>query len=164
MDVETWTDYGLKVTTKNKLLEGNNLVSAIGSVFVGGGTVNPFEGSSHSCQFYSEVFSSGPWNEVSPLISILGFMHYGTKYTKAGQFVDLICIGTNLVIPLSQGEYKGGCDQVKDVKINSYKFSTMNEDTGTPNDDAKIDIRILCKDGTVISILYSGVTRPHGYY
>ena len=72
--------------------------------------------------------------------------------------------GDSLIIPMNQGKYEGGCDLVKDVKINSYSFSSYQEDLYTINDDGKIDIRILLKDGTIISILFAGKTPFDGYY
>ncbi len=165
---------GTEFKTKNKLAIGNKKSYPIGSVFVGGGVANPSKGSSHRCHFYGESFTEGPnWDKVAAMVYIGGFRHTGTEYTAPGQYIDFIFIsmmepsngyGEYLSIPMNQGKYEGGCDLVKDVKINSYKFSTYNEEDQTLNDDGKIDIRVLMKDGTKISILFAGKTPYDGYY
>jgi hypothetical protein len=162
---------GTKSKTKNKLAIGSKKSYPIGSVFVGGGIADPREGSSHRCHFYQDSFTEGPcWDKVASMIYISGFRYKGTEYTIPGQYIDRITIITDdlgfgkiLNIPMNQGKYEGGCDLVKDVKINSYKFSTYKEDYYTINDDANIDIRILMKDGTVIAILFAGTTPFDGY-
>ena len=164
---------GTEAKTTNKLAIGTKKSYPIGSVFVGGGIADPSEGSSHRCHFYAESFTEGPnWDENPSMIYIGGFRYKGTEYTAPGQFIDYIGIkldsslgyGEYLQIPMNQGKYKGGCDFVKDVKINSYKFSTYQEDMYTLNDDAKIDIRILMNDGTAIAILFAGKTPYDNYY
>ena len=164
---------GTEVKTKNKLAIGSKKSYPIGSVFMGGGVADPQKGSSHRCRFYEESFTEGPnWDEVSSMVTIMGFRHRGTEYTAPGQFIDFIGIdldptlgyGEFLIIPMNQGKYEGGCDLVKEVKINSYKYSTYQEDHDTLNDDGKIDIRILLKDGTKVSILFAGKTPFDGYY
>ena len=112
------------------------------------------------------------WDEVQELILITGFRYKGTEYTAPGQFIDEISIrldsslgyGECLRIPMNQGKYEGGNELVKDVKINSYKFSSYQSDHYTLNDDARIDIRILLKDGNTIAILFAGKTPYDGYY
>lgn len=164
---------GTEVKTKNKLAIGNKESYPIGSVFVGGGIADPSKGASHRCHFYMEPFTEGPnWDQVNPIVFIRGFWHNGTDYKAPGQCIDFIGIamdqtlgyGDSLIIPMNQGKYEGGCDLVKDVKINSYSFSSYQEDLYTINDDGKIDIRILLKDGTKISILFAGKTPYDGYY
>ena len=165
---------GTEVKTTNKLAVGSKKSYPIGSVFVGGGVADPNKGSSHRCHFYQESFTEFPYcdDEAPLMIYISGFRYTGTEYTAPGQFIDFISIrldqslgyGDSLLIPLNQGKYKSGCDLVKDVKINSYKFSTYKEDLYTLNDDGKIDIRILLKDGTKISILFAGKTPYDGFY
>lgn len=165
---------GTEVKTKNKLAIGSKKSYPIGSVFMGGGVADPNKGSSHRCHFYQDSFTEFPYcdDEAPLMIYISGFRYTGTEYTAPGQFIDFISIsldqslgyGDSLLIPLNQGKYKGGCDLVKDVKINSYKFSTYKEDLYTLNDDGKIDIRILLKDGTKISILFAGKTPYDGFY
>ena len=165
---------GSEVKTKNKLAIGNKKSYPIGSVFVGGGVADPTIGASHRCRFYSETFTEGPlWDKVREMIYINGFRYLGVEYTAPGQYIDHIAIygldpslhyGEELNIPMNQGKYEGGCDLVKDVKINTYQFSTYQADHYTKNDDARIDIRIEMKDGTIISILFAGVTPYDGYY
>ena len=164
---------GTEVRTKNKLAIGNKKSYPIGSVFAGGGVADPSKGASHRCHFYKEPFTEGPnWDQVNPIVSIRGFWHKGTDYKAPGQCIDFIGLamdqtlgyGDSLIIPMNQGKYEGGCDLVKDVKINSYSFSSYQEDLYTINDDGKIDIRILLKDGTKISILFAGKTPFDGYY
>lgn len=159
-----------ELVTKNSGLEK---VIPIGSVFVGGAVADPKMGSSHRCHFYDEAFTEGPkWNEVAERIFIEGFRHKGIEYTAPGQYIDKIRIrldsssgvGNWLQIPMNQGKYEGGCELVKDVKINSYKFSTYQSDMETLNDDAKIDIRIRMKDGTTLAILFAGKTPYDGYF
>ena len=163
---------GTEVKTKNKLSIGSEKAFPIGSVFVGGAIADPMKGSSHRCHFYKEAFTEGPrWDEVKEMIYISGFRHKGTEYTAPGQYIDLINIwldpsmgyGENMRIPMNQGEYEGGNELVKDVKINSYKFSTYQEDEYIVNDDAKIDIRILLNDGTTLAILFAGKTPTDSY-
>lgn len=163
---------GTLMKTKNKLAIGNKKSYPIGSAFCGGSISDPTKGSSHRYHCYEEHFTEGPnWLEVNIMVMIRGFCYRGTKYTEPGQMVDFIKLeldpslgyGERLIIPMNQGKYEGGCDLVKDVKINSLNCSSYKEDHWTVNEDGKIDIRILMKDGTKIAILYAGAIPPDDY-
>lgn len=147
-------------------------VMPIGSSFVGGAVVNPDEGSSHRFHMYEKVYEYGPnWSEVSSVVKIEGFRYQGVTYSAPGQFIDKIEISkdvlkmdTNLLIPLDQGEYKGGCDLVSSVKITNYDFGTVKDKiTGEMNDDGKIDIIISLTDGRSLHISYQGKIPSDGY-
>ena len=163
---------GTKVKTKNKLAIGNKKSYPIGSAFSGGAVADPTKGSSHLYRCYMEHFTECPnCSEVKHLVLIKGFRHVGTKYTEPGQFVDFINIildsslgyGELLEIPMNQGKYEGGNDLVKDVKINSCHTSSFKEDHWNVNEDGKIDVRIIMKDGTKIAILFAGAIPPDDY-
>ena len=145
----------------------------LGSTFMGGGVANPLEGTSHRCHIYEKYFEEGPrWNEVASVVTITGFRHTGVTYSEPGQFIDLISINgavlkadTSLDIPLEQGKYKGGCDQVSSVKITNYDSGTVKDRvTGEKNNDGKIDIEISLKDGRTLRIHYLGKIPYDGYF
>ena len=156
----------------------STLVFPIGSVFVGGGTADPSKGSSHRCHFYTEKFSEGPrWDQVDAMVTITGFRYRNVEYTKPGQYIDYIFIlfpeevpglGTNIIIPLEQGQYKGGNDLIRDVQIKSYKFSSYNEGPDysyTLNKDADINIVITTTAGDSIMLVFNNDITPYdGYY
>lgn len=162
-------------TFSGAVSKNGNLVFSIGSVFVGGGTANPLEGSSHRCHFYQEKFETGPnWNEVEAIVEIYGFRHYGIDYNEPGQYIDQIKInglaeslglGTSLTIPMNQGKYEGGNELIKDVRIKSYKFASYIDNEGHQNKDADINIVITSTAGDVITIQFANDVTPYdGYY
>ncbi len=161
---------GTSMKTKNKLAIGNKNSYPIGSAFWGGQGDAYDRGHSHWCHLLSESLTEYLGEQiVESLIIIDGFRYKGTEYTSTEQCINRMLIrldklgyGDVLEIPMNQGKYEGGSDLVKEVKINSYKFSTYKEDNRTPNEDGKIDIRILMKDGTKIAILFAGYI-PHDY-
>ena len=70
-----------------------------------------------------------------------------------------------LVIPLEQGVYQGGCEQVSAVRIQNYDAGTVkNSTTGAMNDDGKIDMAISLTDGRTLRIHYRGKIPYDGYY
>ena len=154
--------------------DGKTFVFPIGSVFVGGAIADPSMGSSHRCHFYTEKFTEGPrWDEVDALVTIYGFRYKGVEYTKPGQYIDSISIllpeevrglGTLIYIPMEQGQYKGGNESIRDVRINSYQFSTCY-DYYNLNKDADIDIVITTTAGDRISLVFKNDVTPYdGYY
>lgn len=153
-------------------LNGECLVD-IGSTFMGGGTADPKKGSSHRCHMYEQVFAVGPnWDEVDPVVSFSGFSYEGVNYHLPGQHLDRIAIsfpsrvanlGSTLIIPLAQGEYKGGSGSVTSVSIFDYTPGSFNFDTGEMN-DGKIDIAITLSDGRTLDIYYRGVILHDNYY
>ena len=118
---------------------GGECIIPIGSTFMGGGISNPSKGSSHRCHMYEQYFEHGPsWDKVASVVSITGFHYTDVTYSEPGQFIDFIGISesvldldTPLLIPLEQGEYKGGCDLVSSVRITDYYMGTVkNQITG----------------------------------
>ena len=153
-------------------LNGRCVVS-IGSTFMGGGVANPSKCSSHRCHMYEFGYEKGPmWEEATSLVTILGFRYTGITYSKPGQFIDTIVIDGSvlkldapLLIPLEQGEYQGGCEQVSSVRIQNYTAGTVkNSTTGDMNDDGKIDMAISLTDGRTLRIHYRGKIPYDGYY
>ena len=153
-------------------LDGKCIVS-IGSTFMGGAIANPTKGSSHRCHMYEKYFEHGPsWDQVASVVTITGFRYAGVTYSEPGQFIDKIVIDGSilkqdapLLIPLEQGEYQGGCEQVSSVRIQNYTAGTVkNSTTGAMNDDGKIDIEISLTDGRTLSIHYRGKIPYDGYY
>ena len=151
---------------------GGKRVVSIGSTFMGGGTADPSKGSSHRYHMYEQYFEQGPsWDQVASVVTITGFRYTGVTYSEPGQFIDFIGISesvldldTPLLIPLEQGEYKGGCDLVSSVRITNYDFGTVKDQiTGDKNDDGKIDIVISLKDGRTLRIHYRGKILYDGY-
>ena len=146
----------------------------VGSVFVGGAIADPNRGSSHRCHFYTEKFTEGPnWDDVPCLVYIGGFRWKDVEYTKPGQYVDLIVLnfpneipglGTLIQIPMEQGKYNGGNDLVKDVTINSYKFASYADHSGTQNKDADIDIVITTTAGDKLSLVFKNDVTPYDNY
>lgn len=146
-------------------------VVPIGSTFMGGGVAQPSKGSSHRCHMYEYGYEKGPlWEEA--IVTILGFRHTGITYSKPGQFIDMIVIDGSvlkldapLVIPLEQGVYQGGCEQVSSVRIQNYTSGTVkNITTGAMNDDGKIDMAISLTDGRTLRIHYRGRIPYDGYF
>lgn len=143
------------------------LVSSLGSAFCGGGIADPSKGSSFRCQIYKESFTTGPdWNKVGVDVAIRGFKYKNKEYSSLAQGINRLIVnsGFGLLIPLEQGEYKGGCLQVSNVKIINYKMASVKDSkTGEKNNDAKIDIDITLKDGSSLIIHYRGTTPKDGY-
>ena len=153
-------------------LNGRRVVP-IGSTFMGGGVAEPSKGSSHRCHMYEYGYEKGPmWEEATSVVTIFGFRHNGITYSKPGQFIDTIVIDGSvlkqdapLVIPLEQGVYQGGCEQVSAVRIQNYDAGTVkNSTTGAMNDDGKIDMAISLTDGRTLRIHYRGKIPYDGYY
>ena len=144
------------------------LVSSLGSAFCGGAIADPSKGSSFRCQIYKESFTTGPdWGKVPVDIAIDGFIYKNKEYSSLAEGINRIRVngGFGLSIPLGQGEYKGGCLQVSNVKIVYYKMASVKDSqTGENNNDAKIDIDITLKDGSSLIIHYRGTTPHDGYY
>lgn len=152
---------------------GGECIVPIGSTFMGGGVADPNKGSSHRCHMYEQYFAQGPsWDEVASVVGISGFRYTGVTYSEPGQFIDYIGISGAILsldaplrIPLEQGKYKGGCEQVSSVKITNYNPGTVKDRiTGDMNDDGKIDIAISLKDGRTLRIHYRGKIPYDGYY
>lgn len=157
------------------LTKNGDFVYSIGSVFVGGGIADPSEGSSHRCHFYKEKFTEGPnWDEVEALVEIYGFRYNGVDYQESWQCIDEIIIngldeslgfGPRLHIPMNQGEYQGGSELIKDVKIKSYRFASYIDYQGHQNKDADINIVITSTAGDIITIRFANDVTPYdGYY
>ena len=153
-------------------LNGRRVVP-IGSTFMGGGVAEPSKGSSHRCHMYEYGYEKGPmWEEATSIVTIFGFRHNGITYSEPGQFIDMIVIDGSvlkldapLVIPLEQGVYQGGCEQVSAVRIQNYTAGTVkNSTTGAMNDDGKIDMAISLTDGRTLRIHYRGRIPYDGYY
>ena len=144
------------------------LVSSLGSAFCGGAIADPTKGISFRCQMYKESFTTGPdWGKVPVDIAIDGFEYKNKEYSSLAQGINRLIVnsGFGLLIPLEQGEYKGGCLQVSNVKIINYKMASVKDSkTGEKNNDAKIDIDITLKDGSSLIIHYRGTTPYDGYY
>lgn len=172
-------EFGIDYVDVNALVvkpasKANALVYTIGSVYVGGGTANPSEGSSHRSHFYHEKFADNPNRTgVEALVTIRGFRHNGVDYTLPGQFIDQILIngldeslglGSPLYIPMNQGKYEGGNEQIKDVQIKSYSFASYNEQEGHQNRDADINIVITSTAGDFITIRYANDLTPYDGY
>ena len=169
---------GMNVITVHPAKSHNgDALYPIGSVFVGGGTVDPSKGLSNRCHIYKEQFAEGPaWDKVQALVEIYGFKYNDVEYQSPDQYVEQIIIngldeslglGTTIDIPMKQGKYQGGNDLIESVRIQAYKFSSSRYEDGQIeyNDDADINIVIKSKKGDVISILYSNATTPwDGYY
>ena len=148
-------------------------VVPIGSTFMGGGIANPSKGSSHRCHMYEKYYEYGPnWDKVTSVVTIVGFRYTGIIYSAPGQYIDgigidkdVLNLDTHLYIPLEQGKYKGGCEQVSAVWITNYDNGTVKDKiTGEKNDDGKIDIAISLTDGRTLRIHYRGKVPYDGYY
>ena len=153
-------------------LNGRRVVP-IGSTFMGGAIAEPSKGSSHRCHMYEYGYEKGPrWEEATSVVTIIGFRHTGITYSKPGQFIDMIVIDGSvlkldapLVIPLEQGVYQGGCEQVSSVRIQNYTAGTVKDRmTGKMNDDGKIDMAISLTDGRMLRVHYRGRIPYDGYY
>ena len=169
MSCEKYTSNGHK--SSGIYLDRECIVS-IGSAFMGGAMSDITKGTSHRCHMYEQDFEYGPnWNKVASAVSIVGFRISGVTYSAPGQYIDGISINkdvlnldSNLYIPLEQGEYKGGCEQVSAVRITNYDSGTVkNQITGEKNDDGKIDIAISLTDGRTLRIHYRGKISFDGY-
>ena len=161
-----------KLESSGVYLNGECVVP-LGSTFWGGGIAQPSKGSSHRCHMYEYGYETGPlWSEATSVVTILGFRHKGTTYSKPGQFIDTIVIDGSvlkldapLLIPLEQGVYQGGCDLVSAVRIQNYDGGTVKDRmTGVMNDDGKIDIAISLTDGRTLRVHYRGRIPYDGYY
>ena len=122
---------------------------------------------------YEKDFSSGPnWDEVSPVVAIMGSWHNDLLYPEPGQIIQTIWITHEvlnldepLLIPLELGEYKGGCERVSSVNITNYSAGTIKDTvTGEMNADGKIDILVSLTDGRSLRIHYRGKIPYDGYY
>lgn len=160
-----------KYTSENPKSSGIYLnekcVISIGSTFMGGGADPSIGiGISHRCHMYEKDYEYGPrWDEATSIITIVGFRYTGETYSAPGQFIngitiykDVLNLDSHLYIPLEQGEYKGGCEQVSAVRITNYDSGTVK------NDDGKIDIAISLSDGRTLRIHYRGKIPHDGYY
>lgn len=154
---------------KSLLTKEGTIAYPILSAILGGGVINPREGSTYFCQVGCDKLTE---EDESLIVYIQGFRHYGVDYTFPGQQVDMITIsgleeslglGKNLIIPLSQGIYEGGNEMIKDVQIISLKGSTIDAH-GTSNKDADINIVIYSKAGDIITIRFANdVTKHEGF-
>jgi hypothetical protein len=148
-------------------------VVPLGSTFWGGAIAQPSKGSSHRCHMYEYGYETGPrWDLATSVVTIFGFRHNGITYSEPGQFIDTIVIDGSvlkqdapLVIPLEQGVYQGGCEQVSAVSIQNYDGGTVKDRmTGAMNDDGKINMAISLTDGRTLRIHYRGRIPYDGYY
>lgn len=155
---------------------GPEKVYDIGSVLMKGNS-NP--GISCSCEyrFYHDVLTDVPYSEFpdNPVVYMNGPYMYkeGETYYDLqeawgerlfAKIIQIIVIygldesyglGTELIIPLKDGEYAGGNDKIDFVKINSLLPAT-NSGFNSSEKDSDINIFIRSKSGTVISIRYIG--------
>lgn len=141
-------------------------VYPIQSVFVGGSSLIDYPderiiGSHRSC-FYKEKYDFSLFRrETEPIVEMRGVMYKNVAYSRPGQKVNQIMIngideslglGTNLDIQLNQGVYEGRNELIKDVRFNSYKFSSSST---SHTKDCDIDIIITTVKGDVISIHFA---------
>ena len=70
---------------------------------------------------------------------------------------DSLGLGTSLDIQLNQGVYEGTNELIKDVRFNSYKFSSSSTNH---TKDCDIDIIITTSKGDVISIHFANEETP----
>ena len=155
---------------------GPEKVYDIGSVLMKGNS-NP--GISCSCEyrFYHDVLTDVPYSEFpdNPVVYMNGPYMYKEGETDYdlqeawgerlfAKIIQIIVIygldesyglGTELIIPLKDGEYAGGNDKIDFVKINSLLPAT-NSGFNSSEKDSDINIFIRSKSGTVISIRYIG--------
>ena len=142
---------------------------SIRSVFLGGSATFGV-GYYHESHFYTEPYEECPSFDKA-VVEITGFRDFNKydEYTKPEQIIDCITIngldesfglGTKLTIPMNQGTYEGGNDLVNDVQIGSYKFSSIKNEKGEPNNDSDILIIITTTTGQTIIIRYINGPTP----
>lgn len=155
---------------KSGIYVNGQLECELKSAFVGGGIADPNEGHSSRMHIYEDYYSAGPsWTEVKERVGIYGFSHNGIEYSSAGEFINRIelygisSIG-NIIIPMNQGKYEGGNEQVSSVSVAKYSLGKYDDEGLRQIEDSQINIKITLKDNQTISILYSGVTPYDGYY
>ena len=164
------------------LTKDGNIIYPIGSVFYGGGVSNPAKGVALSTHFFRDSFQKCPdLAKETAFVTVYGFRHAddeyysGVEYKEPGLFVEEILIrgldeslglGPLLEIPMNQGEYKGGNDLIKDVRIKSFKYASYTDDKWTTqNKDADINIVITSTAGDIITICFTNEITPfNGYY
>lgn len=135
-------------------------IAPLGSTFISGGMVDPAVGTWAFYQLYEENLVHYPRGAV-PTVTVGGNHYTGTTYSNTGQFIDGISIHTwalDLYVPLEQGVYKGGCEQVSSVRITNYDEGTNK------NGDGKIDIILSLTDGQTLRIHYRGKVLSSGMY
>lgn len=146
-------------------------VYPIQSVFVGGASLIDYPDGekigSHRSYFYKEKYDFSLYRrEVKPIVEMHGVLYKDVAYSRPGQKVDHILIngiddslglGTSLDIQLNQGVYEGTNELIKDVRFNSYKFSSSSTNH---TKDCDIDIIITTSKGDVISIHFANEETP----
>ncbi|MCQ2175532.1 MAG: hypothetical protein MJY80_04125 [Bacteroidales bacterium] len=154
----------------NGIYVNDKLECELKSAFVGGGTADPDEGHSSRMHIYEDYYSAGPsWKEVKERVWIYGFYHNGKEYSSADEFIDGIVLNGlssigNIKIPMNQGKYEGGNEQVSSVSIVKYSLGKYDDKGVCQKEDSQININITLKDNQTISIIYSGLTPYDGYY
>lgn len=154
---------------KSGLYINGQLETELRSAFAGGGCANPNEGDSNRMHIYEGYYSEGPnWSEVKEKVLIEGFSHTGKTYSGLGETINSIKVNglssiDGLWIPMNQGNYEGGNEQVASVKIVKYSLGKL-DNKGNQIEDSEIEIEISLKDSQTISIIYSGLTPYDDYF
>ena len=155
---------------KNGIYVNGQLECELKSAFAGGGVADPDEGYSSRMHIYEDYYSTCPsWKEVKEKVWIYGFYYNGKEYSSAGEFINGIELNGissmgNTYIPMNQGKYEGGNEQVSSVRIIKYSLGKYDDNGLGQIEDSQINIRITLKDNQTISIFYSGLTPYDGYY
>lgn len=144
-------------------LDGERVIS-IGSAFWG--SHNESQERVFFCMLYENDYTLDAYPpHIAPSVAaVYGLRETGVSYSTHGYLnylviPDIANLGTELSIPLQQGEYKGGCDYVSSVKIKNFgSLDAMDEVTGEM-DRGKIDMIISLKDGRTIRVHYRGTIR-----
>lgn len=153
--------------------KAETLTYPIGSVFVGGGMANPQEGFYTRCHMFEEAFTECP-NLNTALVGVYGsYTNGGEKYVNEiwiNGLDETLGLGSRLMIFLNQGKFDendnmGNNGLIKSVRVDSYKFSSYNEEKQCSNKDADIRIVITSKAGDIITIQFKHGDTPYdGYY
>lgn len=167
--VENGINVGDQWDGKSGLYINGKLETELRSAFAGGGTANPAEGHSNRMHIYEKYYSEGPiWSEVKEKVLINGFSYTGKTYSGLGETINRIKLSglsftDELYIPMNQGNYEGGNEQVSSVKIVKYSLGKYDSN-GKQIENAEIEIEISLKDSQTISIIYSGLTPYDNYF
>lgn len=166
--VENGINVGDQWDGKSGLYINGKLETELRSAFAGGGTANPAEGHSNRMHIYEKYYSKGPiWSEVKEKVLINGFSYTEKTYSGLGETINHIKLKglsftDELYIPMNQGNYEGGNEQVSSVKIVKYSLGKYDSN-GKQIENAEIEIEISLKDSQTISIIYSGLTPYDNY-
>ena len=107
---------------------------------------------------------------IAPSVAaVYGLRETGVSYSTHGYLnylviPDIANLGTELSIPLQQGEYKGGCDYVSSVKFKNFCSVDAMDEVTDEMIEGKIDIIISLKDGRTIRVHYRGPIMHQQYY